>query len=65
MNLVLSLLLHFLKPFGIVVHHNVSSGAGEKLAQIGIIIAGIGVVILIALAVRYLVRLRNKNNKHD
>ena len=65
MNILLSILLPILKSFSDRVHYDVSFGPFIAIGIAVILVVGAGIIFLIVLAVKFLIRLRNKKTKHD
>jgi ABC-type cobalt transport system substrate-binding protein len=74
MNMILSLLFPVLKSIGTGVHFDLVGPNGERGVRVSrgfpvelvlIIIAGVVIIVLIVLAVKFLIRLKNKKTNHD
>ena len=65
MNLLLSLLFPVLKSIGTGVPNDVNFGPVIAIGIVVILVVGAVIITLIVLAVKFLIRLRNKKTNHD
>ena len=63
MNMILSLLFPVLKSIGTGVPNDVNFGPVIAIGLVVILVVGAALIFLIVLAVKYLMRLKNKNIK--
>ena len=63
MNMILSLLFPVLKSIGTGVSNDANFGPVIAIGLVVILVVGAALIFLIVLAVKYLMRLKNKNIK--
>jgi hypothetical protein len=65
MYILLSILFPVLKSLATGVQNDMSSGPVIAIGLVVILVLGAGIIFLIVLAAKFLIRLRNNKAKHD